>query len=82
MSKYYVIKGKDIRPEEIIFEGYFTRLENINGQKVVGFSSTVNYANVKKYKTKKRCEVMLKRLEEETNNYKYEIIGIEGENIK
>ena len=53
MSKYYVIKGKYTRPEEAMFEGYVTSLEEINGQKVVGFSSSINYKNVKKYKTKK-----------------------------
>ena len=78
MAKYYVIKGKDTRPEEKMFEGYVTCLEEHYGQKVVGFSSCVNYKNVKKYKTKKRCEMMLKRLEEETSHYKYEIEEIEG----
>lgn len=79
MSKYYVIKGKDTRPEEAMFEGYVTSLEEINGQKVVGFSSSINYKNVKKYKTKKRCEMMLKKLEEETKHCKYEIKEIEGD---
>lgn len=75
--KYYVIKGQDTRKGEKNMKGYFTSIEEIRGQIVIGFSSTIDYRGVRKYKTKKRCEIMLKKLSEGEKNYIYTIEEIE-----